>query len=202
LRGRRRRERLGTVSSVDALREMYGRKGLDSGTTADQGDLDLDAPVDGHALLDAGKAVHDVLVRRLDAERGSLAAEAGRLIEKHLGKRLDELDARWRQELARAAAEVRHLVAEAEERHAGELDELRDAVEALGRRHEDSLGKVLGQLAERPVNQISVELPPESIKVEPGPISLALPVRKTVKSIRYDPATGRPTGIEEVESDT
>jgi hypothetical protein len=212
---RRRRERLGTPGSVRELRRLYGKKSLvDAGVDPDRaGDLDLDAKVDGHDLLSVIKGLAVGLREQIAGERDGLAAEAGRQIEKHLGRRLDELTAKWKQELAQVAESFRHqldvqteeaqrLVAEVRQETARELAQLRAEFDALAERQEAGVRQVVELLARQPVP--SVVLPAEAIRVEVGqaPINLSLPQRKVTKRVIYDPQSGRPAGIEEVESDT
>jgi hypothetical protein len=212
---RRRRERLGTPGSIRELRKLYGRKSLiDAGVEADRaGDIDLDAKVDGHDLLSVVEGLAAGLKEQIAGERDGLAAEAGRMIEKHLGKRLDEMDARWKKELAQAAEsfrrqldaqaeEAQHLVAEVRQEHARELARLRAEFDALAERQEAGVRQVVELLARQPVP--SVVLPAEAIavRVEQPAVEVRLPRRKTIKKVLYDPTTGRPAGIEEVESDT
>jgi hypothetical protein len=208
---RRRKERLGNPTDLAALRAMYRKKSL---ADAGQGDgIDLNAPVVGHDLDALAEGLAAGLKQRLASEREALAAEAGRMIEKHLGRRLDDLDAKWQKELAEVAEdsrqqldaqaeEARRLVAEVRQEHARELAQLRAEFDALADRQDAGVRQVVELLARQPVP--SVVLPAEAIRVEVGqaPINLQLPQRRTVKKVLYDPATGRPAGIEEVESDT
>jgi hypothetical protein len=209
LSGRRRKERLGNPTDLAALRAMYRKKSL---ADAGQGDgIDLDAPVVGHDLDALAEGLAQGLKRRLEAERADLGILAGKTVEKAMGKALGELATEWKRELAQVvddfkqqldahAEETRRLIDKAEDQHAREVAWLHGMVRDLEDRQEAAHRQTVELLAER---MPTVVLPPDSIRVEVGqaPINVQLPQRKVVKSIRYDPATGRPTSVEEVEGD-
>jgi hypothetical protein len=210
LSGRRRRERLGTPGNVADLRRLYGKKSL---ADAGQGDgIDLDAPVVGHDLDALAEGLAAGLKQRLADERADLGIEAGKQVERAMGKALKEQAEDFKRQLAEQAEdfehrlaaheeETRRLIDKAEDQHAREVAWLHGMVRDLEDHQEAAHRQTVELLAERMPTMV---LPPDSIKIEVGqaPVEVKLPARKVVKSIRYDPGTGRPVAVEETESDT